>query len=84
MRQGETVLIQYEAFNGEHLIPIEAKAGEQLFFKVDHHFRDGGEHGVSLYDEEHNLRPMTEHPLEEGVLGVEQSPLYQLEEGGFL
>ncbi|MCJ0930669.1 hypothetical protein MST22_05830 [Virgibacillus halodenitrificans] len=43
------VEIDYEFFNGEHLIPVHGKKGEKIYFDVEH-TNISGANGMSLYD----------------------------------
>jgi len=49
--QGDNfVEVEYEYLNGEHLIPIHGVPGDKIYFEVEHRFRQGNSHGISLYD----------------------------------
>ncbi|WP_100010234.1 hypothetical protein [Lentibacillus sediminis] len=51
--------IEYEYFNGEHLIPIHGKPGDKIYFEVEHHFSFGNSYGMSLYDKNSERTGMT-------------------------
>lgn len=55
-----SVEVEYEYFNGEHLIPIRGKKDERIYFDVEHHFSDGKSTGISLYDENEDHIGMNE------------------------
>jgi len=58
---GDTfVEVEYEYFNGEHLIPIHGEQGERIYFDVEHHFKNGNSYGMSLYDENGDYAGMNE------------------------
>ncbi|GAB4072849.1 hypothetical protein GCM10028778_05440 [Barrientosiimonas marina] len=53
---GDTfVEVEYDYFNGEHLIPIHGEQGERIYFDVEHHSGNSGSHGLSLHDDNGNL-----------------------------
>ncbi|GAB3806905.1 hypothetical protein [Virgibacillus kimchii] len=63
------VEVEYEYFNGEHLIPIHGQQGQQIYFDVEHHFSNGNSYGISLYDENGDHVGMNEESND--VLSVE-------------
>ncbi|WP_405097104.1 hypothetical protein [Oceanobacillus sp. FSL H7-0719] len=63
------VEVEYEYFNGEHLIPVHGQQGEQIYFNIKHHFNNGNSYGTSLYDEHGNHVGMNEE--RNGVLSME-------------
>lgn len=46
-----SVEVEYDYFNGEHLIPIVGGQGEKVYFVVEHLFNGGDSYGVSVYGE---------------------------------
>lgn len=64
-----SVEVEYDYFNGEHLIPIHGEQGEQIFFEVEHHLDHGHSHGMSFYDENGNHEGMNE--INDDVSSVE-------------
>lgn len=45
-----SIEVEYDYFNGEHLIPIHGVQGEKIHFMVEHLFSAGKSHGVTVYD----------------------------------
>lgn len=60
VRKDASVEIEYDYFNGEHLVPIHGEQGERIYFEVEHHFNQGDSYGMSLYDENGNREGMNE------------------------
>jgi hypothetical protein len=69
MKGDRFVEVEYEYFNGEHLIPIHGEKGEQIYFDVEHHFSNGNSYGISVYDENGDHVGMNEE--NDDVLSVE-------------
>lgn len=58
IRGDTSVKVEYDFFNGEHLIPIHGEKGEKIYFNVEHDFRHGSNYGMTLYDENGNHEGM--------------------------
>jgi hypothetical protein len=55
-----SVEVEYEYFNGEHLIPIHGAQGEKIYFAVKHLFSTGDSYGISVYDQSGDFVGMSE------------------------
>ncbi|AXF57138.1 hypothetical protein DT065_14795 [Salicibibacter kimchii] len=64
------VEVEYEYFNGEHLVPIHGVQGDQIYFEVDHQFRNGNSYGISVYDKNSENVGMNPRDDDDDVLSV--------------
>lgn len=69
VKEDNFVKVEYDYFNGQHLIPIHGKQGERILFNVDHQVRQGNSTGITLYDKDRKHIGMDE--VNDDILSVE-------------
>ncbi|WP_078393780.1 hypothetical protein [Shouchella patagoniensis] len=69
-RGEDFVEVHYDAFNGEHLIPVQGRSGDRVYFTADHQIGNSSAHGLTAYDENKQYLGMNEEN-EEGVRSID-------------
>jgi hypothetical protein len=65
------VEVQYDYFNGEHLIPITGQQDDEVFFKVEHQMENGQSRGVSVYDKNGDYVGMNSHQRDQDIFSIQ-------------